>query len=141
MVPVLAVLVAGAIGASALALQRAATTNAVRGDVTALRGQVADLTARLAAEQRALVRTQHSLASLRRASNAKATVGNLDRLELSVSRQGAAIQMLRVCIPQLRREFEGLKMQTVGVNGWLTGASLLRPATMSAACSSALAGS
>lgn len=141
MVPVLAVLVAAAIGASALALDRAAATDAVRGDVTSLRGEVSDLTARLAAEQRALARTRANLASLRRASTTKATVGNVDRLELSVARQGVTVHMFQVCLPQLRQELEGLKLQTMGVNGWLTGATLLRPAAMSAACSRALGAS
>ena len=138
MVPVLAVLVAAAIGASVLALDRAASADAVRSDVTALRGEVADLTARLAADQRALARARANLASLRRASSKKATVGNVDRLELSVDRQGATVRMFQVCLPQLRQELDGLKLQTMGVNGWLTGASLLKPAAMSAACSHAL---
>jgi len=139
-VPILAVFVAIAIGIGVVALTDVASTRSVRHEVTGLRGEVAALRTQLAGTQHALARTQAKLASLRAAAADTASAGNVTQLTDSVDELKVNVHMLQVCVPQLRAELEGLKLQTGNVNGWLTGALLLKPAVMSAACQHALSG-
>ena len=140
LLPTLVVFVAVAIGIAVLALTRASSNGSLRHDVSALQSHVGSLDAKLAAEQRALVQAQSKLASLRRASAKAPTAGNVTRLQDNVDQLTIRMQMLQVCIPQLRQEVAGLKLRTSDTNGWLTNAFLERPASVSQACSRALGG-
>jgi hypothetical protein len=137
-VPVVAVCVAAAIGIGYIALKDVATTRSARHEMSALSGEIASLRGQLVDTQRALVRTQSKLASLRSATVKAASAGNVAQLSDSVDELKVNVHMLQVCVPQLRAELEGLKLQTGNVNGWLTGALLLKPVAMSAACQQAL---
>ncbi len=140
MLPTLVVVAAVAIGIAVLALNRASSNGSLRHDVSALQNDVGSLHAKLAAEQRAVVKAQSKLASLRRASAQAPTAGNVSRLQDNVDQVTIKMRMLQVCVPQLQQEVAGLKLRTSDTNGWLTNAFLERPASVSQACSRALGG-
>jgi hypothetical protein len=140
MLPILGLFVALAIGLGVVALKRPSADTALRGEVVALRSEVGSLQVRLAAARRTIARTQSGLATVRRTSSRAASAGNVNVLRSSVEQLNATLSMLRVCVPQLQREVASLSVQTRDTKGWLTGAQLDRPATITPVCSRALGG-
>ena len=87
-----------------------------------------------------MAKAQSRLVALRRASAQAPSAGNVNRLQDSVDQLAIRMHMFQVCIPQVQQELAGLTLQTSNTNGWLTNASLTRPASVSQACNRALAG-
>lgn len=140
LIPILVLFLLVAVAVAAFALSRGPSTAPLRSDISVLRADVGLLQSRVAAQQRAISSERSKVASLRKAAKRTPTPALVGRLENSVSSLTATLSMLRVCVPQLQQELAGLKVQTTNVTGWLTGASLIKPAALTPACAQALAG-
>jgi septal ring factor EnvC (AmiA/AmiB activator) len=140
LIPLLGMLAIAAIVVAVYALTHAPSTASLQAQVGQLQSQVASLRGelgsvkpKLAAVQRAEKAARARIASLSAAQGANASAADLGRLI-------ATVRALQACIPQLQQQVVRLKLRTYNVNGWLTGAVLTNPASISPGCAHTLLG-
>jgi uncharacterized coiled-coil protein SlyX len=140
LVPIIALIAMVATGLAVYSLTRVPATKTLQAQVGVLQAQVTSLRAqlrsvhpKLAALQRAERSARARIASLSARQGTSASAGDVTRLS-------ATVQALQACIPQLQTELARLNVKTTNLNGWLIGAVLTRPISLSPGCAHTLRG-
>jgi outer membrane murein-binding lipoprotein Lpp len=129
----IAVVAVAGVGTGVAAMKTQPSTRPLQQQVDTLQTQVKTLTTKAATLTTKATMLTIETSALKAAAAQAASTGNVNALK-------SDIRNLKLCVPQLQQEVDGLNVQTSwqGSAGWLTSAYLDNPTIVSADCSKLL---